>query len=125
MSGVVPRAWEPHAAMCAVCRRSYRGLGWFNPKIPGSPVLRACSPECVNIIERRQGMIDPTQHELEAMIEASQAAGEFIESIGITDLAEWSGDDWTRLIEAVVTTYTDKLRELATPRRPEDFEPPF
>ena len=35
------------------------------------------------------------------------------ESLGKTDLAAFSEDEWLTLIEVIVTAYTDALRDLA------------
>jgi hypothetical protein len=58
-------------------------------------------------------MVDPTPNEQEALEAASQTAGEFLESIGKTDLAQLEREEWESLIESVVTGYSDRLRELA------------
>jgi hypothetical protein len=39
--------------------------------------------------------------------------GEYLESIGKTDLAQLSLEEWHTLIEVIVTGYCDHLRELA------------
>jgi Family of unknown function (DUF6511) len=57
-------------------------------------------------------MVDPTKHEVAAMRAASPMAGEYMESLGKTDLAVFSEAEWLTLIEVIVTTYTDALREL-------------
>lgn len=58
-------------------------------------------------------MIDPTPNEQAAMDAASNAAGEYLESLGKTDLAQLEVSEWNSFIESVVTGYTDRLRELA------------
>jgi hypothetical protein len=58
-------------------------------------------------------MVDPTPNEQEAMDAASRTAGEYLESLGKTDLAQLEVEEWESLIESVVTGYTDRLRELA------------
>ena len=58
-------------------------------------------------------MVDPTPNEQEAMDAASRTAGEYLESVGKTDLAQLEVSEWESLIESVVTGYTDRLRELA------------
>jgi hypothetical protein len=57
-------------------------------------------------------MIDPTRHERAAMNHAVVMAGEYIESLGRTDLMTWSPDEFASLIEVIVTAFTDRLREL-------------
>lgn len=59
-------------------------------------------------------MIDPTEHEIEAIHAASEPAGEYLESLGKTDLAELEEAEWLTLLEVIVTAYTDRLQELAT-----------
>lgn len=58
-------------------------------------------------------MIDPTPNETEAMCVGGQMGGEYLESIGKSDLATLTETEWDRFIDAVVTGYCDHLRELA------------
>lgn len=58
-------------------------------------------------------MIDPTEHEVEAIMAASEPAGQYIEALGRTDMATWSSDEWLGFLEAVVTGYENRLAELA------------
>ena len=57
-------------------------------------------------------MVDPTQHEVAGMRAASPVAGEYVESLGKTDLAAFSEDEWLTLIEVIVTAFTDALGDL-------------
>lgn len=57
-------------------------------------------------------MIDPDEDEQGALEFASQMAGEFVESLGKTDLATFTADEWATLVECAVTGYQDKLQEL-------------
>ena len=58
-------------------------------------------------------MIDPTPNEAEAMTVGGQMGGEYLESIGKSDLATLSETEWDRFIDAIVTGYCDHLRALA------------
>lgn len=58
-------------------------------------------------------MIDPTPNEAAAMIAGGRMGGEYLESIGKSDLATLTETEWDVFIEAVVTGYCDHLRELA------------
>jgi hypothetical protein len=58
-------------------------------------------------------VIDPTPNERDALEAAGRMGGEFLESIGKTDLARFSVEEWDTFIEAIVTGYGDRLRELA------------
>ncbi len=58
-------------------------------------------------------MIDPTPNESEAMSVGGSQGGQYLESIGKSDLATLSETEWDRFLDAVVTGYCDHLRELA------------
>ena len=58
-------------------------------------------------------MIDPTPNERQAMTVGGQQGGEYLESLGKSDLATLTEAEWDRFIDAVVTGYCDHLRELA------------
>ncbi len=52
-------------------------------------------------------MIDPTPREMEALRSAGPMAGEYIESLGKTDLAHYSVNEFLMLIQVIVTAYLD------------------
>ena len=59
---------------------------------------------------RRTGariMVDPTERELVAMRAAGPRAGEYIESLGKTDMALFTVDEFTTLIQVIVSTYLE------------------
>lgn len=58
-------------------------------------------------------MIDPTPNEMQAITVGGQQGGEYLESLGKSDLATLTETEWDRFIDAVVTGYCDHLRELA------------
>lgn len=119
--------------ICAVCRREARGHGvspeylsggrprdprgfGFHPAFvrrPGRPSA-ACSMTCLHIIAaRREAMIDPTPNERAAIRHGGTMGGEVLDSLGRTDLALLSEAEWLVFVEAIVTGYCDRLRELA------------
>ena len=103
------------SGLCAVCRREGRGFG-FQPALIGlkSDPLHACSMACLDIIARRRGaMIDPTPNERAAIRHGGKMGGEVLDSLGRTDLARLSEAEWLTFVEAVVTGYCDRLRDLA------------
>jgi hypothetical protein len=105
--------------ICPVCRREARFWGWLNANLgvghPGRDRSRRrlCSRVCQDICHRRRGMVDPTEHEVAAMRAASPLAGEFIDSLGKTDLAQFTEHEWLTLIEVIVTAYVETLQQLA------------
>ena len=100
--------------ICAVCRREARGFA-FDPKLGRikGKAASACSMRCLEIVFRGKGMIDPTPNEKAAMESGGQLGGEYLDSIGKTDLAALSANEWATFVEAVVTGYCDHLREMA------------
>lgn len=62
-------------------------------------------------------MIDPTPNESEAMTVGGQQGGEYLESIGKSDLTTLTETEWDRFLDAVVTGYCEHLRELAAEDR--------
>jgi len=62
-------------------------------------------------------MIDPTPNELAAIAHGGAMAGEYLESLGKTDLALLSHQEWLTLLEVIVTGYCDHLRDLAAQDR--------
>lgn len=58
-------------------------------------------------------MIDPTPNEMQAMSVGGQYGGEYLESIGKSDLATLTEAEWDRFLDAVITGYCDQLRALA------------
>jgi hypothetical protein len=100
--------------ICTVCRREARGFG-FEPKlgrVSGRPAV-TCSMRCLDTAFRGKGMIDPTPNEQAAMEAGGQLGGEYLDSIGKTDLAALSASEWATFVEAVVTGYCGHLREIA------------
>jgi hypothetical protein len=58
-------------------------------------------------------MIDPTPNEKAAFVRGGETGGEYLDSIGKTDLETLEPDEWLTFVEVIVTGYCDHLRELA------------
>ena len=54
-------------------------------------------------------MVDPNEVELAAMRHAGDAAGEFIDALGRTDMAAWSSAEWVSFVETICGAYVDAL----------------
>jgi hypothetical protein len=64
-------------------------------------------------------VIDPDEHEQAAIAAASPMAGEYLDSIGKTDLAMLTDTEWLTLLEVIITAYQDELaRRLDQGRHP-------
>jgi hypothetical protein len=93
---------------CRVCnRKSPARKEWIAPS--GE---RACSDWCFDALLQRKIMIDPTDFEREAMEHAGNQGGEYLESIGKTDLAKLTADEWATFTNCVCSGYIDKLGEI-------------
>jgi len=55
-------------------------------------------------------MIDASEHERAALTAAGILGGEYVERTGRTDLTLWSAEEWSVLIDVIVTAYQDHLR---------------
>lgn len=58
-------------------------------------------------------MIDPTPNEKAAFVHGGDMGGDYLDSIGKTNLQTLSREEWLTFVEAVVTGYCDHLREVA------------
>ena len=75
-------------------------------------IYRALPGEKLRV--RRTGeqlMIDPTTRELAAMRAAGPKAGEYIESLGKTDMALFTVEEFTTLIQVIVSAYQSAKTE--------------
>ena len=99
--------------ICAICRREARGFG-FAPRLirVQAPTVKLCSMRCLDLAARLKGMIDPNTHELNALATAGAEGGAYIESLGKTDLALFTAQEWATLVEVIVTAFQDHLREV-------------
>ena len=93
------------------CGRASRGF-WFYPKLlsTGGSALTAC---CSQHLDMAIKMIDPTEYEQEAIAYGGEQAGKYLETLGKTDLATMSPEEWSAFIEVIVTGYVDRLGEIA------------
>ena len=58
-------------------------------------------------------MKDPDEYERSAIEHAGTMAGEYLDSLGKTDLATMTREDWQALIAVVCGGYVEKLAEIA------------
>jgi hypothetical protein len=98
--------------MCAICRRDARGYGFAPSFIRiDAPAVKLCSRRCQDITGKLSGMIDPNKHETDALLAASISGGAYVETIGKTDLSGWTEQEWAELIDVIVTSFQDFLRQ--------------
>jgi len=74
--------------------------------------ILAAYPGAIITTKRERDMIDPTEHEIDAIMASSEPAGQYLDSIGKTDLATLTEDEWYSFLEVVITGYQDRLAVL-------------
>lgn len=57
-------------------------------------------------------VIEPNEFEIESIMACSQPAGEYIEELGRTDMATWTGDEWMGFLETVVQAFRKRMKQL-------------
>src|SRR5215831_5604443 len=85
------RRATPIPTFCAVCRRHAVALGYVPPKQYRAPLIWLCDDEyCHAAAARTYAMPGPMldAYELAAMLEAGGIAAEYLEGLGITDIAK-------------------------------------
>jgi hypothetical protein len=80
---------------CPTCGQPVTA-GWSRTTWRGT--RRYCSKGCAI-------MVDPTELEIERMEAAADKGGEYLDSLGKTDLATLSRDEWMTFIECVCTEF--------------------
>lgn len=92
---------------CAVCRRA---SGAIAVDIPGRGYARFCSLECSEVWMKRR----PQAQDEEAAIAAGGAvAGEYLETIGKTDLATMTPLEWSEFCKRLFEATCADLRKQA------------
>lgn len=82
-------------------------------RIPSADAgVTACSQWCITAFLENKTMIDPDENEVTALEHAGENAGEYLESLGRTDLAKLSPEEWQTFLAVVVHNYNEKWREL-------------
>ena len=110
--------------ICAVCGREGRGFCWVGPvggpRAPDGKRLfkRFCSMRCqdIHLQRARAGggiVIDHTHNEKAAMEALLPSLGEYVASLGMDrPLAAYTREEILGLVDVVLSTYFERLREL-------------
>ena len=103
--------------ICCVCRSQSMPLG-YRPSLPigeALPLIWVCAdPICQSLITKVYGM--PSEklvaYEKKAALSAGDAAGQFLDEIGKTDLAAMSQDEWHEFLGHIVLGYQSELQRM-------------
>lgn len=100
---------------CAICHRAARGYGYQDPAALHPPRYQACSMRCLSTIHKliKAGkMFDLNHYEKQGLAAASQAAGDYLDEIGKTDLAAMSSAEWHDFIALIFVKATAEIQRL-------------
>jgi hypothetical protein len=100
-------------ATCAVCRRHAVWLGYRPPRHERVPTVWLCDDEychaaAAGVYAMPTTMLDA--HELGAMLEAGALAGEYLDTLGQTDVAKLDAEQWREFLRRLLTGYEHILR---------------
>lgn len=93
-------------ADCVACKRHAIGLGIGNPG--GSP--RWVCAECVPIIRELRAVTKFDPYELIARADAGEKAGEMLDAIGKSDLADMTKEEWLTFLGTVIDEFGKSIR---------------
>lgn len=98
--------------LCAVCRRPATGLGHMDRE--DDRIVWTCGNKtCLSAIRKVANMTKKQikAFELEAGRAAMEQAGPYLDSIGKTDLALLSPNEFDEFIRTFISAYQDAMRE--------------
>lgn len=101
--------FEP--STCAVCARSAVGYG-VAPRPAEKPLWVCDDPECLQIAKTSYAMKQDDFSRIESLAagKGGERAGEFLETIGKTDLATMTQTEWFEFCRRLVGGYRSALK---------------
>jgi Family of unknown function (DUF6511) len=108
---------------CYICHRHGRGHGFAQKEFAGKgkpqkvTMVWFCGKLCADIFyhKYKKGIpmkLDLLTTEQNALQYAGNEGGQYLESIGKTDLATLTPDEWNMFLYAVVCTFCGQLQEM-------------
>jgi hypothetical protein len=58
------------------------------------------------------------EFERKALLAGGERAGEYLDGVGVTDLAKLQPEEWQQFLERVLGGYSERMREFAEGRAP-------
>lgn len=104
---------------CQLCRHEIVGGAFgFSPAWT-KPIEWTCSVECAGLQQKFWGKENiVSERETQARQIAGEAGGRYLDSIGKTDLADLSPEEWQTFIDRMFETFHVTLVELAGGNKP-------
>lgn len=97
------------------CGREASGFA-YDPRLAGvsaDPPIASCSYAHLKIISKSKGQIVPlTDTENKAVMATGPIAGEYLDKLGKTDLAQMSYEEWMDFVAHVCDSFLDERAKL-------------
>jgi Family of unknown function (DUF6511) len=111
-SSLITRFATKDPALCAVCRRHAWAVGYHHGG-QRAPIVWLCDHGGCHAAARKiyampQQILDA--YECGAALEAGDAAGRYLDEIGITDLARLDRDQWREFLRLIITGFEQAMR---------------
>jgi len=102
-----------HFATCGICGRRADGIGHaIDGRMPAVWVCNDCGPERARRVAR---MRDFDLYERKAFTLAAQRAGQFLDTIGKTDFACLTLEEYEAFLTTFQTHFVEEIRRLVEP----------
>ncbi len=119
MSGAFGKAkFETPPMVCRACGKTAKGPiqpRWIDMDIRDKETgaleecIALCGWACLTTwLNKETTVIDPTKPELDALMLAGEAGGQYLESLGRYDLSALSQEEWTTFLSCVISKYQDE-----------------
>lgn len=102
---------------CFICKRRHDNLGVApHERATVKWICKDCLYDAPINLQKAYHMpkrqLD--EYERRALEDGGNAGGEFLDSLGKTDLAELEPDEWATFLSRVLTGYADSMREIVS-----------
>lgn len=102
--------------MC-FCRRRHDNIGYApTERHPVLWVCEECLPAARTVYHMPQKHFD--EFERQALDHGGDKGGEFLDELGITDLAKLQEHEWREFLTKVMSGYSERMREFSEGRAP-------
>lgn len=105
---------------CFICKRRHDNLAYGERNQPEKWLCWECLDDTHNGVRSKLPKVyhmpkrQLDEYERRALEDGGNAGGEYLDSIGKTDLASLEPDEWSRFLSLVLVGYADGMREIVS-----------
>lgn len=107
---------DPLIGVCFICKRRHDNLGWSpSERHPVKWICWPCleaRPNLQKVYHMARRALD--EYERRALEDGGNAGGEYLDSLGKTDLASLSEEEWREFLGLVLRGYAESMREIVS-----------